>query len=212
MFVSKGEATPGAWSASNDAFAEIVEHARAGDEAAFNILFQRFNARICTYLARMVGNEEEGRDLAQETFVKAWYALPGLKDQTRFDTWLYRIATNVAIDYVRTWTFRQTYRYRESDSELEANLHAADPQHQVAEAEQVQMALRQVKPKYRACLLLQIEVGFTQREIAELLHISEKSVSVYVGRGCEQFRIAYEQLAQTSETDTGPGPTGRSQR
>ena len=66
---------------------------------------------------------------------------------------------------------------------------------QVGENEHVQQALLHVRPRYRACLLLQIEVGLPQREIAALLHLREKSISVYVQRGCEQFRRAYAQLA-----------------
>lgn len=181
---------------------EVVEHARAGDVAAFNALFQHYNARICTYLARMVGNDEEGRDLAQETFIKAWRALPGVKDNTRFDTWLYRIATNIAIDYMRFWKFRRTHGVTDEDDETVAAMSIAGPEQQIAETEQVRLALKQVKPKYRACLLLQIDAGFTQREIAGLLHISEKSVSVYVRRGCEQFRFAYERLEHGPAIDT----------
>ena len=49
-------------------FVEVVQDAQRGNISAFNTLFQHYNARICTYLARMVGNDEEGRDLAQETF------------------------------------------------------------------------------------------------------------------------------------------------
>ncbi|TMB84791.1 MAG: hypothetical protein E6J44_08275 [Chloroflexi bacterium] len=57
-------------------FVEVVWDAQAGSITAFNSLFEYYNARICTYLARMVGNDEEGRDLAQETFIKVWRALP----------------------------------------------------------------------------------------------------------------------------------------
>jgi RNA polymerase sigma factor (sigma-70 family) len=64
----------------------------------------------------------------------------------------------------------------------------------VAEVEQIQQAMSKITPKYRACLLLQIVGGFSQREIAELLSIREKSVSIYVKRGSEQFRQAYSAL------------------
>lgn len=194
MFLSIGDAGTIALLADDERFVKVVEHARAGDEAAFNALFQHYNARICTYLARMVGNDEEGRDLAQETFLKAWRALPGVKDETHFDTWLYRIATNIAIDYLRFWKFRRTHGTTNEENETVAAMSTAGPEQRVAEAEQVRLALAQVKSKYRACLLLQIDMGFTQREIGELLHISEKSVSIYVSRGCEQFRVAYERL------------------
>src|SRR6266852_8189288 len=86
-------------------FVEVVRDAQAGNISAFNALFQYYNTRICTYLARMVGNDEEGRDLAQETFIKVWRALPGMNDEAHFDTWLYRIATNTAIDHLRRRKF-----------------------------------------------------------------------------------------------------------
>src|SRR5439155_18797161 len=80
---------------------EVVEQARSGDQRAFDTLFEYYNTRICTYLAHIVGNEEEGRDLAQETFLKAWQALGSIHNEASFDTWLYRIATNTAIDHLR---------------------------------------------------------------------------------------------------------------
>ena len=86
-------------------FVEVVGDAQAGSISAFNTLFEYYNARICTYLARMVGNDEEGRDLAQESFLKVWRALPGMDDESHFESWLYRIATNTAIDYLRRQKF-----------------------------------------------------------------------------------------------------------
>src|SRR5579885_1152802 len=57
---------------------EVAEQARAGDSQAFTTLFQTYNSQICTYLARLVGNDEVGRDLAQETFMRAWESLPAM--------------------------------------------------------------------------------------------------------------------------------------
>ena len=87
-------------------FVEVVRDAQAGNLSAFDTLFQYYNARICTYLARMIDNDEEGRDLAQETFIKVWRALPGMNGVPQFETWLYRIATNTAIDHLRRRKFR----------------------------------------------------------------------------------------------------------
>src|SRR5205085_4146010 len=111
-------------------FVEVVGDAQAGSISAFNTLFEYYNARICTYLARMVGNDEEGRDLAQETFIKVWRALPRMNDQSHFDTWLYRIATNTAIDHLRRRKFpwplwkssaeQEAFRSEEHTSELQS--------------------------------------------------------------------------------------------
>ena len=177
--------------------AVVVKSARAGDELAFDALFQLYNTRICTYLSRMVGNDEEGRDLAQETFIKVWRALPKLQDESRFDTWLYSIATHVAIDHIRRRKFRwPLWQKHDADTDLPDPMIAAGPEVAVENAEQVKLALAQVSPRYRACLLLQLVAGFSQREIALSLNMSEKSVSVYVSRGCEQFRQAYHRLGQ----------------
>ena len=173
-------------------FVEVVRDAQAGNVSAFNTLYQYYNGRICTFLARMVGNDEEGRDLAQETFIKVWRSLAQVQDETQFDTWLYRIATNTAIDHLR----RRKSRWplcKHSNDETEC-MYMAGPEGQVEESEIVKLALAQLSPQYRACLLLQHVVGFTQREIAQSLNLSEKSISIYINRGCEQFRRAYERL------------------
>jgi anthranilate phosphoribosyltransferase len=72
-------------SSDSQTIAETIAAAQKGDEAAFIILFQTYNTRICTYLAHMVGNEEEGCDLAQETFLKAWRAFPQTNKELRFE-------------------------------------------------------------------------------------------------------------------------------
>jgi RNA polymerase sigma-70 factor (ECF subfamily) len=175
----------------------IVELAMQGNTEAFEKLFQQYTSAICIYLARMVGNDEEGRDLAQETFIRAWRTLPGLKDVTRFTPWLYRIATNIAIDHLRAKKFDWTRITVFGQDLLAQHTRSYDSsEDQIGASQSIQQALARVKPKYRACLLLQIEAGFSQREIAQLLHMNEKSIGVYVKRGCEQFRLAYKHLEQ----------------
>ena len=182
-------------------FIEVVEQARAGDKTAFDTLFQHYNARICTYLAHLVGDEEEGCDLAQETFLKAWQTLASLHNEACFNAWLYRIATNIAIDHLR----RRKFRWSRWISDENGDMSTAGPEERVAEAELIQQALAKVSLKYRTCLLLQLVANFSQREIATALKISEKSVSIYVSRGSEQFRLAYQRLSWTNESVSKEG-------
>jgi len=180
-------------------YIEVVAQARAGDKPAFDTLFEYFYARICTYLAHIVGDNEEGRDLAQETFLKVWQGIGSIHNEARFDTWLYRIATHTAIDHLRRRKFRWSHwETKEIDNTL-ASMSISGPEVQVAEQELIRQALAKVSLKYRTCLLLQLVADFSQRQIAASLNISEKSVSVYVSRGSEQFRLAYQQLSQTNE-------------
>src|ERR1700719_3786936 len=99
-------------------FVEVVEQARRGDTSAFDVLYQHFYTPIRLYLAHMLGDDEEGDDLAQETFLKAWQRLPALRDGARFDTWLYRIATNTAIDHLRRRKFRWPHAKQSEEDNL----------------------------------------------------------------------------------------------
>src|SRR5579885_3456471 len=168
--------SPPSLSSGDPLLVEQVERARGGESAAFTALFEHFNARIFRYLERVVGNAEIGRDLTQETFIAAWRALPTLQDSRSFSAWLYRIATNMA----------------------RLHLSLVDPEEQVGQSEAVRMALAELAPKYRICLLLQLEGGFSQREIAQLLGINEKSVSANISRGRQQFRQVYLRLEHES--------------
>ena len=199
MSQSARDPTPSSLATCTVWFVEVVQDAQAGDMLAFDTLFQYYNARVCTYLARMVGNDEEGRDLAQETFLKVWRALPGMDDESHFESWLYRIATNTAIDYLRRQKFHWALWGEHEEYDQSEYMSMAGPEDKIEEAEQIKLALANLSPQYRACLLLQLVAGFTQREIARTLNISEKSVSIYVSRGCEQFRQAYQRLKSEKE-------------
>ena len=180
--------------------AALVARARAGDRSAFAALFLQFNARICTYLARLVGDNDVGRDLAQDTFVAVWRALPEMRDTTRFVPWLYRIATNTARSHQRRARILHWLPWSSSSPGAELPpLTTSGPEQHAGEAELVMLALSQLAPQHRTCLLLQIEAGFSQREIAGMLDISEKSVSAYVSRGREQFRREYLRMERECE-------------
>ncbi len=208
MFPFALSSSPSPLPAPDASVTAIVKRARAGDHAAFRSLFDQYNAPICRYLAHLVGNDEVGRDLAQETFFLAWRALPDIRDESRFGPWLYRIATNLAYSHLRRARLTHWLPWADPGESQAANfLTVAGPETQVGEAQHVALALAELTPKYRTCLLLQIEEGFSQREIADLLHMTEKSVSVYVSRAREQFRQAYQRLASESVSPTKGGHT-----
>ena len=174
---------------------EIIEFARTGDQKAFTRLFEYYNGPICTYLAHLVGNDEVGRDLAQETFIRAWKGLPKLEGEISFRPWLYRVATNVARTYLKHERLMHWLPWADDEKDATRNVFSvAGPEEQAGEQECIVQILATLPPQCRTCLLLQHVAGFAQREIAAILGISEKSVSVYVSRGREQFRLTYQRL------------------
>src|SRR5918998_5969961 len=80
---------------------ELVTLSQGGDLDSFNQLVLRWERPIYALAYRVIGREEEARDVAQETFLRAFRALPGFKGQAKFSSWLYRITLNLCRDWIR---------------------------------------------------------------------------------------------------------------
>ncbi len=186
----------------------LVLRAQGGDQLAFEVLYERYNDRICRYLSRMVGNDGIGCELTQEVFLKAWEALPGLRDPSRFAGWLYRITTNLAYNYQQHAKLLHMIPWEEYAMREETHS-IAGPEEQVEEAELLKLALARVSPTYRPCLILYVVEGLSQRQVAELLHVKESCIGRYVSRGKEELRQIYRRLANEQIASTRGGRRGR---
>jgi RNA polymerase sigma-70 factor (ECF subfamily) len=87
---------------NSDKIETLVARARDGDLAAFERLVSHYQDRVYNYVLRMIYDPVEAQDVAQETFVRAWQGLPRFRGASSFQTWLYRIASNLAIDAARS--------------------------------------------------------------------------------------------------------------
>lgn len=185
----------------------LVLRAKDGDQFAFEILYERYNDRICRYLTRMTGNDGVGCELTQEVFLKAWESLLSLRDPSRFASWLYRIATNRAYNHQEHAKLLRTIPWEEYAAGTEAP-GLAGPEEQVEESELLKLALARVSPTYRPCLILYVVEEYSQRQIAELLQIKETSIGRYVSRGKEELRQIYLRLTNESGASTRGGKRG----
>jgi RNA polymerase sigma-70 factor, ECF subfamily len=180
--------------ASDEHILSIVKRAKEGDDDSFATLFEMYYLPIWRHLYRMVGNEEDARDLAAEAFTRAWYRLPRIHEEKNFRQWLYKIATNVALDFLREKRAQKRGpQPAVSLSEDCANVHTARFEDQVEDQELIKLALEEVAPKPRACFLL-YEEGLSQEEIAEIMGMRKKSIATYISIAREQFRKAYNRL------------------
>jgi len=180
---------------------ELVTRAQAGDTDAFEKLFEIYKRKICTYLKRLVSHHDQWDDLAQQTFIQVWEKLPALRNPHQFKPWLYQIATNEAMSFLRKEELRWKSCQRLPDDEehsLDEFLSAPGPEERVAEEDWLKRALRALEPQCRMCLLLYVVGGFSQREIAALLGIRENTVSGNVCRGREHLR-RYRQFERRVE-------------
>lgn len=173
----------------DDELLAIVRDARLGSDAAFSALFERFQAPIVNYLYRLVGDWDAANDLAQDSFLKAYNALPRTDDTLQISAWLYRIATNTALDALRR---RKRITWVPFSEDWEPHSPYPDPATAHAESDAIQRALAQVPADMRVCLVLNMYQGLTYKEIADALGISVNLVAVRIYRGREKFIEAYK--------------------
>ena len=179
---------------------ELVKLAKTGNADAFAKLFQRYKQPVRGYLAGLLGNSENADDLTQQAFLKAWEKLPTLHDGSRFKPWIFTIARNLAYDYKRLQA-RRPSQSLESLKELNDPVNRIDLEDETEVKELVKLALAELPPKYRDCLLLQIKGGFSHDEIAGFLKISKTSVSTYICTARKLFHQAYYRLKNDAEAN-----------
>lgn len=173
----------------------VGEHAfgsRVLEEAmrpTFDDIFVRYNGPIYGYILGMVGNPEQAQDLTQDTFIKAYKALPGTRELV-LPAWLYRIATNTALDALRHRRRLFWLPFAPGDDERIAAPEQDLPTH-IAENEALHSALARLTAPQRACLLMRARDGLSIDEIAHALGMSKGNVKITLYRAKERFRAAY---------------------
>lgn len=158
---------------------------RAGDTAAFDVLFRRWSGPLLRYLERMVRDLAVAEELVQEAFIRVHEARERYRPQARFSTWLYRIATNLALNELRRPRHRAVHR--SADAADAPPLVATGPgADDVVEARRragaAQRALGDLPEKQRAALCLAAVEGLSYAEVAEALDVTEKAVKSLVHR------------------------------
>ncbi len=175
---------------------ELIEACRAGEASAFEVLVARWEDKIRGAAWRVLGSEEEAREVAHEAFVKAYGALDGFKSEARFSSWLYQIALNLCRDRLR----RRKTRATVSLEELEANgpvLVAREPgaQEQLIRddlASAVRRAIERLPAEQREVVILKEYQGLTFLEIAQALDVPVSTVKTRLYRGLGQLRLRLE--------------------
>ena len=157
----------------------------------FQEIYTEFQPRILHYLARMMG-PEEAEDVAQEVFEKVNRSLDGFRGQSKLSTWIYRIATNTAIDKLRSASFRQSANQaalKEAEGNKARNTSSGQVQTSVDQefirkemSECVREYIDRLPPDYSTILILSEIEGFRNKEVADILQISLENAKVRLHR------------------------------
>jgi RNA polymerase sigma-70 factor, ECF subfamily len=176
------------------AWQDIAVSGRAVDarERQFAELFEEFSAPIYNYVLRMVADADRAADITQDTFIKAYRKLDTLAEATSTRSWLYRIATNTAIDDMRR---RRMVSPMGDDAPAFANRPdpRPGPEAQVLAAtldERVQRALLSLRPNHRQCLLLSDLEDMSARDIGDVMGLSYAAVRTLLCRARGEMRRA----------------------
>jgi len=159
----------------------LIEAAKNGDEAAFAVIVSRYRSPITNYLYRFLNDYEEAVDLAQETFVRVYFAMERYHTDYAFSTYIYRIATNLAISEIRKRKRRTILSLtglfqNESDdtTEFQPTDNKALPDKDLIDDERervIARAIATLPPKYRVPVILRDVEGKTYEEIASILKL-----------------------------------------
>jgi len=173
----------------------LVIRAQKRDQQAFTLLYECYHNKISRFVSYKVKDNNICCELVQETFLKAWRALPELRTPACFIPWLYRIARNTISDYQKRQPLIPPCSLDTCKEEGDA-LSMMGPEEGVEQRELIHLAFTQLSPKYRACLILYVIEGLPQREIAKRLNINETCIGSTIRRGKEEWRKIYHQLLQ----------------
>ena len=143
---------------------DLIASARAGERWAMGELYQLHARRVYTVIRRLVGDDHLAEDLSQEAWIRAFEKLHLFRGDAAFGTWLYRLATNVALNRLRRSARRRPV---ESAAELPRVSRAEDDV--IVTRQVLSKALDQLPPGYRRVLVLHDVEGWTHRDIAEAL-------------------------------------------
>jgi RNA polymerase sigma-70 factor (ECF subfamily) len=170
----------------------VSRHAVDDHEAAFARLFEEFSAPIYNYVLRMVGDPDRAADITQDTFIKAYRKLDTVTEAAATRSWLYRIATNTAIDDMRR---RRMVTTMSDDEPTFANRadHRPGPEAEVMAGtldERVQRALLALRPNHRQCLLLSDLEDMSAHQIGEVMGMSYAAVRTLLCRARGEMRRA----------------------
>jgi RNA polymerase sigma-70 factor, ECF subfamily len=181
---------------------QLMLDVKAGDDESFALLLHRYRTPLVNFLYRMVRNREQAEDLAQEVFIRVYRARGDYVPSAKFTTWLFRIATNLALNSVRDNRYQRMEISLDSPGTVDTEdgddrpLDVAEKnpnieQHLVEEARRkmIRHAILKLPEKQRAAVLLHKYQELDYAEIAKILECSESALKSLLFRAYETLRV-----------------------
>jgi RNA polymerase sigma factor (sigma-70 family) len=177
----------------------LIQSALAGDDPSYRKLMDKYHDQIYNFIYRMIHDREQVEDLTQEAFIKAFQSLRSFNEEFAFSTWLYKIATNNSIDFIRKrklqmYSIDKPVESKDSDFVFELPDMTYEADGDVIRDQRailLQGAIAQLPEKYRKVIQLRHMEERSYEEIAKILHLPIGTVKAHIFRARE---ILYKQL------------------
>ena len=190
----------------------LIDEALSGKQSSYEKLMKKYYQMIYNLVYRMISKKEDVEDLTQEAFIKAFNSLHNFDKQFAFSTWLFKIATNNAIDYLRkkklyTFSIDKEIHADDSDYKFEIPDHENKPDKHILDDQLKQIineAIETLPPKYKSVIVLRHKEEKEYEEIAKELRIPLGTVKAHIFRGREllnkylKYRINFIRLFPAS--------------
>ena len=181
---------------------ELARLAELGREPAFRELLIRYERPIFSLIYRMVRDRELAEDLAQETFVRAFNAIASYNSSYKFNSWIFKIASNHTINYLRKGKLDTVSIFGTSDGglgdrELQIKSKTENP-HEFTERRElggrIEVAIGELREEYRMAILLYHVEGYSYEEIADIMDIPLGTAKTYLFRARKELKKHLEYL------------------
>jgi RNA polymerase sigma-70 factor, ECF subfamily len=189
---------------------ELVARSISGDTESFNELILRWERPIYALAYRTIGREEDARDVCQETFLRAFRALPGFRGQAKFSSWLYRIALNLCRDWMRRERRAPVVQVPEDTDPLELAA-AVEPSESIEDlvarrdlTRIVERVMARLPEEQRTAIVLKEYHGLTFQEIADLVGCPLSTVKTRLYQGLTVLRRELEKDGATRQSSQLP--------
>ncbi len=171
----------------------LISAALAGDQAAFKHLMKKYHDQIANLIYRIIHQREHVEDLTQEVFIKAFASLGSFNEEYAFSTWLYKIATNSSIDFIRkkklhTFSIDKPVAVDESEYTFELPDTTYEPDKHIIEKQRSKLleeAIGRLPEKYKRVIILRHTEERDYREIAKILKLPIGTVKAHIFRARE---------------------------
>ena len=194
---------------------KIIEKVLGGDANTFEELVLRYEKTVYNLALRMVGDRDDAFDMTQEAFIKAYGSLSSFRGDSKFSVWIYRITTNVCLDFLRSKSRKQQVSLTVSDDDEDAQLDIpdpkADPEQQLIKKismQSVEEGLKTLPDKQRQILVMRELGGMSYAEIGKALSIEEGTVKSRIFRARKRLCIFLLDSGNIPESIASKGMKG----